>query len=81
MYWPKIIWYLKKINNDRLVIYNVNDLLENDEELKNLKNSDYRYFCWSLASYFSNYLLTKNIWDSITYVDSDIYFMKYWWNI
>jgi hypothetical protein len=65
---------LKKINNDRLVIYNVNDLLENDEELKNLKNSDYRYFCWSLASYFSNYLLTKNIWDSITYVDSDIYF-------
>ena len=60
---------LKKINNDRLVIYNVNDLLENDEELKNLKNSDYRYFCWSLASYFSNYLLTKK--------SDDIYYCRF----
>ena len=25
----------------------------------NLKNSDYRYFCWSLASYFTNNLMIK----------------------
>jgi hypothetical protein len=65
---------LKNINNNKLIIYNIDDLLNNDDNLINLKNSDYRYFCWSLASYFSNYLLSKNVGDSITYIDSDIYF-------
>ena len=48
---------LKKINNDRLVIYNVNDLLENDEELKKIKNSYYRYFCCFSDAFivFSNF--------------------------
>ena len=65
---------LKNIKNNKLIIYNINDLLNNDNNLINLKNSDYRYFCWSLASYFSNHLLSKNVGDSITYIDSDIYF-------
>jgi hypothetical protein len=33
----------------------------------------YAYFCWSLASFFSNYLMNKEIGD-ITYVDSDVFF-------
>jgi hypothetical protein len=65
---------LKNIKDNKLIIYNINDLLNNDNNLINLKNSDYRYFCWSLASYFSNHLLSKNVGDSITYIDSDIYF-------
>lgn len=64
---------LKKIENESLKAYNVNDLLEKDATLLALKNKNYRYFCWSLASYFSNYLLTNDEkCDSITYIDSDI---------
>jgi hypothetical protein len=60
-----------KIKN--LKPYNVKDLLSKDNDLKSLKSWDYRYFCWSLASYFSNYLLTNNNFD-VTYIDSDIFF-------
>ena len=35
--------------------------------------SGYSYFCWSLSSFFTNYLMNKNVGD-ITYVDSDIFF-------
>ena len=38
-----------------------------------LKNENYRYFCWTLASYFSNYLMNKNL-GNIIYIDSDILF-------
>lgn len=65
--------FLKKYENEKLSIYNVGDLINSDINLKNLRDSEYKYFCWSLASYFSNYLLKKNI-DSITYIDSDIFF-------
>jgi hypothetical protein len=62
---------LKKYENDNLKVYFVDDLIKNDSNLKNLKYDNYQYFCWSLASYFSNYLLNKDI-ESITYIDSDI---------
>jgi hypothetical protein len=65
--------FLKKYENEKLLIYNVGDLINSDSNLKNLRDSEYKYFCWALASYFSNYLLKKNI-DSITYIDSDIFF-------
>jgi hypothetical protein len=61
----------KKHESETLIIYNVSELLSNDEILLKLKNSNYRYFCWSLASYFSNFLINKNIGD-IMYIDSDI---------
>ena len=64
---------LKKYENKSLIVYNVDDLLSQDQNLVNLKNKNYKYFCWSLASYFSNYLMKKNN-ESITYIDSDIYF-------
>ena len=63
------------LESSSLKIYNLNTLLENDEFLRNLKKSEYNYFCWSLASYFSNHLLNNNKED-ITYIDSDIYFYK-----
>jgi len=56
-----------------LKVYHLNSFLENDETLKKLKTFKYDYFCWSLASYFSNHLLNNNKED-ITYIDSDIYF-------
>lgn len=66
---------IKKYQSENLIAYKVDDLLNQDENLKNLKKSEYRYFCWSLASYFSFFLLKKNF-ESITYIDSDIFFHK-----
>tara|TARA_R100000908_G_C3747700_1_gene142711 strand:+ start:644 stop:1501 length:858 start_codon:yes stop_codon:yes gene_type:complete len=63
---------LKSFECASLKVYNVDSLVQEDPLLLNLKNSEYKYFCWSLASYFSNYLLLKG--NSITYIDSDIYF-------
>ena len=58
---------------DNLKVYNVNDLVNADEALMNVKNSEYRYFCWSLASYFTQHLMLKlNV--PLIYIDSDIYF-------
>lgn len=64
---------LSNLNFDKLRPYNVNDLTNTDKTLLDLKNSDYRYFCWSLASYFSNYLMNK-ITSPLIYIDSDIIF-------
>lgn len=64
---------VKKYESENLIPYHINSLLSEDNNLLNLKLSEYKYFCWSLASYFSNYLLSKDI-ESITYIDSDIYF-------
>lgn len=64
---------IKKNESLNLIPYHVNDLLSKDNDLLNLKLNDYRYFCWSLASYFSNYLLNSGV-ESITYIDSDIFF-------
>ena len=58
-----------------LKVYDLNDLLSGDKFLNDLKSSEYSYFCWSLASYFSNFLLYV-IDEDITYIDSDIYFHK-----
>ena len=41
--------------------------------MSNLKNTNYIYFLWTLASYFSDYIM-KKIDQPVTYIDSDIYF-------
>lgn len=64
---------LKKYESESLLVYNVADLVNQDKKLKELKNKDYRYFCWSLASYFQNYLMVR-LNSPLTYIDSDIYF-------
>jgi hypothetical protein len=68
---------INSFNFKNIKAYNINDLLEKDDNLVNLKKSNYNYFCYSLAPYFLNYLLfnNKNLQD-ITYIDSDIYFHK-----
>ena len=63
--------FLKPFETTNLKVWSVNDLLKNDKNLSQLKNNNYRYFCWSLASYFSNFLIKKNN-NSVTYIDSDI---------
>lgn len=54
--------------------YHIDDFLADNPELVKIRNSNYSYFCWLLASYFSNKLLPK--YSSITYIDSDIYFHR-----
>ena len=63
---------LKELNED-IVAYPLSDFLNRDEALADLATQDYRYFCWSLASYFTNYLM-NTINEDITYIDSDILF-------
>jgi hypothetical protein len=60
---------------ENIVPYRLIDILDKDEALAKLSKQNYRYFCWSLASYFTNFLMeNKNVGASITYVDSDILF-------
>lgn len=65
---------LDKLNLKNLKTYSVKEFLNSDPTLNKLFYSEYKYFCWSLASYFSNFLLKK--YDSILYIDSDIYFYE-----
>ncbi len=52
-------------------------LEEENENLRTAKsNRPYNEYCWTLASYFSHYLLTKKGIDHICYIDSDIYFYQ-----
>jgi len=70
-------------NFSEIKYYHINDLIEEREDLKEHKNKckpelgggNNNEYVWSLASYFSDYLLNKDC-DSITYIDSDIFFYK-----
>jgi hypothetical protein len=64
---------ISKLDSD-IQAHHIRDLLAKDDELVNIKNGNYSYFCWLLASYFSNVLLPK--YADITYIDSDIYFHR-----
>lgn len=63
---------LSKVNSVNLECYHVNDLCNKDEFLKKLREQEYKYFCWSLASYFQNELMS-NLDKPILYIDSDIF--------
>mgnify|MGYP001585434906 CR=1 FL=1 len=65
---------VSKIDNENIKAYHIKHLLVNDEKLVNIKNTEYSYFCWLLSSYFTNTLIKE--YDSIMYIDSDIYFHK-----
>ena len=45
-------------------------------KLSVLKQKEFQYYCWSLASVFTRYIMTNVQCDSVTYIDSDIYFYK-----
>ena len=49
------------------------DKTDKSNAMFNLKYTNYIYFLWTLASYFSDYIM-KKIDQSVTYIDSDIYF-------
>jgi hypothetical protein len=49
----------------------------NNKALLNLKQTEYKYYLWSLASIFSDYIMVNNIdCESVLYIDSDIIFHK-----
>ena len=53
------------------------DIFKNNKVILNLKKTEYKYYLWSLASIFSNYIMNENPnCESVLYIDSDIYFHK-----
>ena len=63
---------LSKYSSKNLKVYHDEDLLSN-ETLRKLKSEDRKYYSYTLASFFSNYLLNK-LKSDITYIDADVYF-------
>lgn len=64
--------------NVQIIPYSKDVLLDNWDwaiPIKNLCKNDYRYFLWALASIFSKFIMDKYN-ESVTYIDSDIYFYK-----
>ncbi len=60
-----------------IIPISLEDLENENPELKTAKeNRPYNEYCWTLASYFSHYLLTTKDLDHICYIDSDIYFYQ-----
>jgi hypothetical protein len=69
--------YLKhKDKYENIIFYNAKDFLDKSKLLYNHYINDYRYFCWSLASFFSYFLLKYENKNSVIYIDSDICFYK-----
>lgn len=64
--------------NIKIICYK-DDVVLSDPIVSNLKKTDTRYYFWSLASYFSNYIM-KNVLTStcksVMYIDSDIFFHR-----
>jgi hypothetical protein len=64
--------------NIKIICYK-DDVVLSEPIVSNLKHNDTRYYFWSLASYFSNYIM-KNVLTStcksVMYIDSDIFFHK-----
>jgi hypothetical protein len=69
---------LTKLNLSNVVVYNEQMLLDSNTSIINefikLKKHNYTYFCWSVASVFTNHIMNLIDNDSVTYIDSDILF-------
>ena len=77
--------YVTMLRNPRVVAYSPEVLTggtirfpipANQIRLNRLKAADPRYFCWALASVFTEYVMNHVQCDSVTYIDSDIYFHR-----
>ena len=75
--------YITSLRHPNVIAYRPDTLVsskfefplnQNRIRLNRVKLSDYRYFCWSLASVFTDYIMKNVQCDSVTYVDSDVYF-------
>ncbi len=76
---------LKLLNLEYVKLYNLVDLEASDKELMKCKSNpaskygnQYSQYCWSLAPYFTDYLLNKVISDNqyLIYIDADIFIYK-----
>jgi hypothetical protein len=66
---------LNNAKNTKIIPINLSDLEGQREELRIAKsNRPYNQYCWTLASYFCNYILEEHKTDHITYIDADILF-------
>ncbi len=63
---------LSKYSNETLTVYSDKYFLDN-KTLRDLKSEDKKYYSYTLASFFSDYLI-KELKSDITYIDADIYF-------
>lgn len=66
---------LTELSLEDIIPINIDTFIDSDEKLKELKKDNW-YFCMSLASYFSNYLINIKGLESLLYIDSDIYFHR-----
>jgi hypothetical protein len=68
---------LQRLQLDNVIPYEPSTLFnESNQVLCHIKKTDFQYLCWSLASIFTNHILHTIECDSVTYIDSDIYFHK-----
>lgn len=77
--------YILMLRNPNVIAYKPEVLMGNgirfpipasQARLNTLKRQDSQYFCWSLASVFTDYIMNHVRCDSVTYIDSDIYFHR-----
>jgi hypothetical protein len=67
---------LISLNIDDIIPYKLSDLMKYDGKLSKTKeNMKYSDFCFSLASYFPNYILRNNK-QNVYYLDSDLFFYR-----
>ena len=48
---------LRGLDEEHLIVYDVERMLSTDSQLAKLFKSEYKYFCWTLASYFTDFLV------------------------
>jgi len=77
--------YISMLRNPRVIAYRPEVLVNgpirfpihpNRLRLNRIKVEDPRYFCWALASVFTDYIMNHVQCDSVTYIDSDVYFHR-----
>jgi hypothetical protein len=62
---------------NKFIVVNTEDDLNFSDALNDLKEKNRRYYLWSLASYYTNYIIKKHCnCESVMYIDSDIFFHK-----
>jgi hypothetical protein len=66
---------LEKMNLKNVHLVHLKEI-ESEELLKAKNNRKHSEYCWTLGSFFTNFVISNNNIDHITYLDSDIYFFS-----
>lgn len=66
---------LSRLGLENLIPYDVETFVSSNPTLRELRETDRWYFCMSMASFFSKYIMDYS-GKTVVYVDSDIYFHK-----